>query len=250
MPDCYLALGANLGPVAENFDQAIHSLAAFKDLQLVSVSSTYRTAPVGRLAGAEFLNAACRLQTEIAPLELLDRMQSIETQLGRVRDVHWGPRTLDLDLIFYGDRTIRLPQLCVPHPAAWYRRFVLDPLEEIAANVVHPEKRLTVTQLRQRLLARPLPFALAGGSLEQRDQLFSEFRTMFPGSVEFTLWQPSGETPPREPVIIAWLGPDVADNAAPKRFEDLPVASRLDAAALGTQTAEFLTDVLHAALGE
>jgi 2-amino-4-hydroxy-6-hydroxymethyldihydropteridine diphosphokinase len=160
MPRCHLALGGNVGPVAATFRRA-RELLTQADCRLVAASRCYRTRAVGG-AGGEFLNAAAAIETPHAPGELLARLQAIESELGRVRAGHWGPRTIDLDLIFYGDAVIASPRLTVPHRLCWFRRFVLDPLGEIAGEVVHPVKRVSVARLRDRLRERPLTIELAG----------------------------------------------------------------------------------------
>jgi 2-amino-4-hydroxy-6-hydroxymethyldihydropteridine diphosphokinase len=123
----------------------------------------HATKPVGRQAGGPFCNAAIRIETDAAPLELLDRLQSLEADAGRVRTLRWGPRPLDLDLILYGESTLVLRadgdaatsdadvRLVVPHPDAWYRLFVLDPAVEIAGELPHPTRRGSIKTLRDRL---------------------------------------------------------------------------------------------------
>src|SRR5262249_14782283 len=149
------------GVVHETFGKALEKLASAPHSTVPAVSRSLPTRSIGERAGAGFLNAAAEIDTSLPPLELLDLLQSIELALGRQRTVHWGPRTLDLDLLFYGTEVIDSPRLVVPHPAAWYRRFVLDPLVEIAPRLVHPEKQVDIHALRQRLLVRPLVAAFA-----------------------------------------------------------------------------------------
>lgn len=162
MPECLIALGGNLGDVRATFRAAGEQLARTGGIQLHRVSRPFVTPPVGDAAGGTFVNAAARITTSLTPLELLDVLQAIETDLGRTRDIHWGPRTLDLDIVLYGQTSIRSPRLHVPHTACWYRRFVLDPVVEIAGDVTHPELGLSFGALRERLLPRPLPVVLLG----------------------------------------------------------------------------------------
>ena len=122
----------------------------------VKMSRILRTRPVGVDAGEEFLNAAAVLQTDLQAFELLQAMHEVEATFRRVRTRHWGPRTLDLDLILYGDHVIQSPQLVIPHPAMWYRRFVLEPAVEVSAEMVHPILNESVLRLFQRLDHRPL----------------------------------------------------------------------------------------------
>src|SRR5690242_4451407 len=123
MPDCWIALGGNLGPVRQTFADALDLLRDAPGVSIREVSPIHQTRPVGSAAGSEYANAAAALTTDLAPLALLDLLLSIENRLGRVRETHWGPRTLDLDLLLYGSETIDLPRLTVPHPHLWYRRF-------------------------------------------------------------------------------------------------------------------------------
>ncbi len=161
MPCCLIALGGNLGDVPATFAAALVRLAD-RDLRVIHVSRLYATPPMGAGAGGPFVNAAATLETSLDPVTLLDRLLAAEDALGRVRTLRWGPRPIDLDLILYGDVVIDAPRLRVPHPAAWYRRFVLDPLCDIAADVIHPEAGETFASLRDRLLPRPLPVAISG----------------------------------------------------------------------------------------
>jgi 2-amino-4-hydroxy-6-hydroxymethyldihydropteridine diphosphokinase len=159
---CWIALGGNLGHVATTFDAALSRLQQVPGVQVVRSSRRYDTAPVGRAAGWRFLNAAAELQTALTPLALLDHLQEIEADLGRTRNARWGARTIDLDLLLWGEEIIDTPRLTVPHPALWQRRFVLDPLAEIAPEAWHPVFCLKVADLRGRLLARPFPLAIIG----------------------------------------------------------------------------------------
>lgn len=163
MTTSLISMGGNLGNVAQTIDEALQRLQRTPGIDLIKSSSLHRTKPVGADAGAEFVNAAAMLETSLTAHELLDRLLAIEAELGRVRTIHWGPRTLDLDLILFGNEIINdPPRLRVPHPACWYRRFVLDPLTEIAPQFVHPEKRTTFAELRGRLLVRPLVVSILG----------------------------------------------------------------------------------------
>ena len=124
-----IALGSNIGDTNSHLHHAIDELA--KHIEVTAVSSFYKTAPVGGPAQDDFLNAVLIGQSEMDPLDLLVEMQEIEAMAGRTRDVHWGPRTLDLDLISFGDHEIHEPHLEIPHPRAHERAFVLEPWLEI-----------------------------------------------------------------------------------------------------------------------
>ena len=128
----YIGLGSNLGDRAEHISAALRELATPGDIRVVAVSTLHETEPVGGPAGqTRYLNAAAELETTLTARELLARMQEIEQRHGRVRDVANGPRTLDLDLLLFGDEVIDEPDLCVPHPRMCTRSFVVEPLSEI-----------------------------------------------------------------------------------------------------------------------
>jgi 2-amino-4-hydroxy-6-hydroxymethyldihydropteridine diphosphokinase len=236
---CFVALGGNLGTVAETFESALNELVAGRDIQLGRISQNFATPAVGPQAGGGFLNAAAELWTSLSPRELLARLQRVEADHGRDRSIRWGPRPLDLDLILYGERVIDSPELQVPHPACWYRRFVLDPLTQIAADVVHPVKQATISDLRSRLLPRPLPVGLTGGSPNLRSRLTNHLATEFSTAAFEPAWS-SGDN---APALLAWLGQ--ADGTV---FQTLPLLPRLDASATSDPLA-FLREVLQASLG-
>ncbi len=144
----YLGLGANLGDRLEALQGAVAALKASDGVADMAVSALYETAPVGGPEGQDFyLNAAAALTTTRAPLDLLDLLQSVEADFHRVRTVRWGPRTLDLDLLLYGDAVIESARLVVPHPRLHERRFVLAPLADVAADVAHPTLGATIGAL-------------------------------------------------------------------------------------------------------
>ena len=160
-----IALGGNLGDVRATGEAALAQLNGTPGLEVQRTSRWYSTEPVG--CDGRFLNAAALLLSELPPTELLRRLLEIETEHGRVRTGHWTPRPLDLDLVLFGQWQIDHPRLKLPHPAAWCRRFVLDPVCEVAGEYVHADFSMTLDQLRDRLLTRPLAVAWeAGLSLE------------------------------------------------------------------------------------
>jgi len=158
---CLIGLGGNTGPVEYTFGSALAMLEA-TGCRVVSRSQCYQSAPMGSAAGGTYTNAAACVITDHGPLHLLDLMQQVECDCGRERTIHWGPRTLDLDLLFYGQQVIDSQRLTVPHPGLWYRRFVLDPLVEISPEWEHPGNELTVEQLRARMDQRPLIIEVEG----------------------------------------------------------------------------------------
>jgi 2-amino-4-hydroxy-6-hydroxymethyldihydropteridine diphosphokinase len=127
----YVGLGANLGPREITLLRAVDLLAETEGVEVRAVSQLRETEPVGVVDQPLFLNGAVVLDTSLSPRELLDRLLEIERELGRVRDVRWGPRVVDLDLLVYGDRQIDEPGLRVPHPRLHERRFALEPLAEL-----------------------------------------------------------------------------------------------------------------------
>jgi 2-amino-4-hydroxy-6-hydroxymethyldihydropteridine diphosphokinase len=156
MGDCLIGLGSNLGDRQANLARAIEILCATPRIENVEVSRFLPTSPVGGPPGqGDFLNAAARLTTGLAPLALLDALLDIESQLGRLREVRWGPRTIDLDLLLYNDEVIDTPRLIVPHPRMAERAFVLVPACEIAADMRHPVLGLTIRELLEQLPAQP-----------------------------------------------------------------------------------------------
>jgi 2-amino-4-hydroxy-6-hydroxymethyldihydropteridine diphosphokinase len=127
----YVGLGANLGPREITLLRAVDLLAETEGVEVQAVSQLRETEPVGVVDQPLVLNGAVVLNTSLSPRELLDRLLEIERELGRVRDVRWGPRVVDLDLLVYGDQQIDEPGLRVPHPRLHERRFALEPLLEL-----------------------------------------------------------------------------------------------------------------------
>ena len=134
--ECYLSVGSNLGDRAEYIRQAIEYVGASDKIQLKSVSSLYETPPWGNINQPSFLNGAFSLVSTISPQELLGLCQSVEQSLGRVRHEHWGPRTIDIDLLYIDGIKLNTPELVLPHPYMLERAFVLVPLVEIAPDLL------------------------------------------------------------------------------------------------------------------
>jgi 2-amino-4-hydroxy-6-hydroxymethyldihydropteridine diphosphokinase len=135
----YVGLGANIGERAATLSQAVELLSVEENVEVLAVSSFRETDPVGVVDQPPFLNGAAVLETALEPRELLDTLLRVERELGRVRDgTRWGPRTIDLDLLLFDERTLDEPGLRVPHPRLHERRFALEPLAEIAPSVEIP----------------------------------------------------------------------------------------------------------------
>jgi 2-amino-4-hydroxy-6-hydroxymethyldihydropteridine diphosphokinase len=145
----YLSLGSNLGDRAANLRTAIEKLA---DLgSVVAVSSFYETEPVEMVAQPWFLNCAVKLDTEKMPRQLISGILNLEQTMGRQRKQQKGPRIIDIDILLFGSSIIEIPSLTIPHPKLHERRFVLEPLSEIAPDARHPVFKRTMRQLRDSL---------------------------------------------------------------------------------------------------
>ena len=138
MTVAYVGLGANVGPRAVTLLRAVDLLAEADDVEVLAVSQLRDTEPVGVLDQPSFLNGAVRIETTLEPRALLELLLGIERSLGRVRAERWGPRSVDLDLLVYGDETVDEPGLRVPHPRLRERRFALEPLAELDPDLVVP----------------------------------------------------------------------------------------------------------------
>ena len=150
MTRAYVGLGANLGPKEVTLLRAVDLLAAEPGIEGLELSQLRETDPVGEIDQPQFLNGAVALETTLEPRELLAALLRIERELGRVRDgERWGPRTIDLDLLLYGDAVVDEPGLRVPHPHLHERRFALEPLAEL-----EPELRIPGRGAVSELLAR------------------------------------------------------------------------------------------------
>ncbi|GAB6166994.1 hypothetical protein JCM19992_29940 [Thermostilla marina] len=152
MANVLIALGSNLGDSSQIVQKAISQIAQDCQVSDYAASRLHRTPPIGGPEGqGPFVNAAMVGDTSLEPRVVLDRLQVIERRFGRERLERWGPRTLDLDLILYGDRVLDEPGLIVPHPRMAWRRFVLDPAAEVAPGMVHPIFELSVAELKRRI---------------------------------------------------------------------------------------------------
>ncbi|ETN92016.1 2-amino-4-hydroxy-6-hydroxymethyldihydropteridine pyrophosphokinase [Gammaproteobacteria bacterium MOLA455] len=145
MATVYIALGSNMDSPHSQLDSALAALSQHSRIALVATSNRYQTPPIGPQQ-PDFINAAAQLSTDLSPLDLLDALQAIEQQQHRVRSIHWGPRTLDLDILLYDNFVIESERLTIPHPRMVERGFVLVPLADLDAQLALPSGE-TVAQL-------------------------------------------------------------------------------------------------------
>ncbi len=145
----YIGLGSNLGDRIATCRQALKLLA--RAGHVAAISSFYNTEPVGYEKQEDFVNAVAALETKLSPEALLAACREIEDELGRKRDLRWGPRTIDLDILLYGEERIETQDLIIPHPLMHLRRFVLVPLCEIAPSARHPALQRTAVALLREL---------------------------------------------------------------------------------------------------
>lgn len=138
---CYVGLGANLGDPQAQIDWAITALGSLPDSYLEAVAPRYRSRALGPGRQPDYLNTAARLRTALPPLPLLRQLQRLENLRGRTREVRWGPRTLDLDLLLYGDHSVSTSELTLPHPGLSSRNFVLAPLLDLDPQLCLPDGR-------------------------------------------------------------------------------------------------------------
>lgn len=153
---CYIGIGSNMGDRQAYCKEAVRRLSQFPKTSLTSVSSLYETAPLECTDQDWFINCVAAICTELSPHELLLACQEVEQSLGRKRTVRYGPRTIDLDILFYGDRIIQEVELVIPHPKLHERRFVLEPLTEIAPDLKHPLLRKTAVQILKARQDQPV----------------------------------------------------------------------------------------------
>lgn len=152
MSIAYIALGSNLGERKQNILTALNYMEQ-SGLKILAVSSLLETEPYGVTDQPSFINAAVKIETELAAHDLLRLLLAIELKMGRVRKRHWGERNIDLDLILYDDKIMKDKDIIVPHPDMQNRLFVLSPLAEIAGDVVHPVFKITISDMLNNLMS-------------------------------------------------------------------------------------------------
>jgi len=150
----YLSLGSNIGDKRKNLLEAIRKIGELENTEVVKSSTILETEPFGYLEQDNFLNACLEVKTLMTAQEFLKVILQIELDMGRVREIKWGPRIIDIDMLFYDKEVIEEDNLAVPHPWICEREFVLDPLSEIAPNYIHPLEKKTITMLAGKLKER------------------------------------------------------------------------------------------------
>jgi 2-amino-4-hydroxy-6-hydroxymethyldihydropteridine diphosphokinase len=148
---CYIGIGSNLGDALQNCRHAMESLSCINGITLIQISSFYKTEPVGIVEQDYFVNAVIEIKTTFLVRDLWGTLQKIEKSMGRERGAKGGPRIIDLDLLFYGGDIIQEAGFTVPHPELHKRRFVLEPMNEIASYFIHPVFGISVRGLKSRL---------------------------------------------------------------------------------------------------
>ncbi|MFH1030957.1 MAG: 2-amino-4-hydroxy-6-hydroxymethyldihydropteridine diphosphokinase [Chloroflexota bacterium] len=163
--EVYLSLGSNIGDRKANLDRALRLLS--ERLRILQISSIYDTEPVGEIEQPRFLNLVCKAQTGLTPQGLLSFAKGIEFKLGRKLGTSGLPRTIDIDILLYGDRVIKTPELVIPHPRMTERAFVLIPLVEIAPDLLYPGSNKTINQLLEEVSGKSGVRRWIGDSEEQ-----------------------------------------------------------------------------------
>lgn len=242
MPRALLALGANQGDPRATFAAALDALLKRADIHERARSAWRETRPIGGTdTRSLFLNGACLVETALEPHALWERMRAIEARFGRRRDVPWGPRTLDLDLLLYDQDVIHDAVLTLPHPRMALRRFVLEPAAEVAAGMLHPTLGVTIGDVWEHVRSTAPTARIAGGAAQDRRRLLELLElTLVRGPHAPAAWQVSltpRATPPRIVIQLTTLVGDASDKlrGAEVRWADglvLAVDSgELDAAA-------------------
>ena len=168
----YIGIGSNLGNPEENCTKAIEKISSIKDIKIISKSSFYQTEPIGGVQQDWFVNSAIEIETDLSPENLLSVLLSLELAMGRTRKEKWGPRLIDLDLLFYGNLVLDNKDLTLPHPEIQNRKFVLIPMSEIAENLIHPTLKKTIKTLLQASSDLAIVKKIKKPDLNHRDESF------------------------------------------------------------------------------
>jgi 2-amino-4-hydroxy-6-hydroxymethyldihydropteridine diphosphokinase len=148
---CYLGLGSNLGNRAAQIDAAVIKLKDLNNMEILNISSKLETKPVGYAEQPDFVNCVLEVETDLKPDILLKEILRIEKEMGRKRTFKYGPRNIDIDILFYGEEVISSPNLVIPHKELHNRKFVLDSLMELSPDLVHPLLGKTIREIQEDL---------------------------------------------------------------------------------------------------
>jgi 2-amino-4-hydroxy-6-hydroxymethyldihydropteridine diphosphokinase len=147
----YIGIGSNLGDKLNHCEKAISEISRIDRHKLLAKSSLFKTQPIGHASQDWFVNGVIKIETDLEPPELFRTLKTIESRLGRTKTFRWGPRTIDLDLLFFDDIEIHTEELQIPHPQIQNRQFVLVPLAEIDRHLIHPIFKRTIQELLNNL---------------------------------------------------------------------------------------------------
>ena len=143
----YIGIGSNLGDKLSQSEKAISEILKIDHHKLLARSSFFKAQPVGYTSQDWFVNGVIKIETDLEASELLQKLKTIESHLGRTETFRWGPRTIDLDILFFDEIEIQTEEIQIPHPRVQYRQFVLIPLAEIDRNLIHPVLKKTIQEL-------------------------------------------------------------------------------------------------------
>ena len=152
MSNVFIGIGSNLGNAKENCLRGINKLKESNKIEMVHCSSFYKTEPVGGPGQDWFINCVVKAKTSLSPENLLFYLKNMETKMGRVHSVKWGPRVIDYDILFIDNKIIDTSNLKIPHPLNHERRFVLEPMGEIAPDLIHPVLKKSINELKKSIL--------------------------------------------------------------------------------------------------